>query len=102
MTDSFIPVNGTSRNKNWSRDYGPDVDRAKKAKKKEVQKAIDTLADAEGLPVYFEAAEDIIEDKSLAKALSEDQKIVVMTSYYAYLRRKSIKDEEVAIALLLM
>jgi hypothetical protein len=28
---------GTSWNSNWAKDYGPDVDKAKKAPKKEVQ-----------------------------------------------------------------
>ena len=71
-------------------EYGSDVDKAKKASKKEVTTAINTLANSEALPVYFEDAGEIVEEFPLAKSLSEGQTIVAMNN------------EDAAVMLLLM
>ena len=93
----------TSWNQNWATDYGPDVDRARKAKPEEVQKAIDTIAAAEDLPLYFEQAQDIVERRSLAGQLQQDDEslLAVMTAYYAFLRWQREDDETAIIALLM-
>jgi|TARA_R110000782_G_scaffold1689_2_gene6550 hypothetical protein len=78
---------GTSWNSNWAKEYGPDVDKAKKAPKKEVQKAIKALT-SKKVDAYFEEAVDIAKSKSLAAELmkNEPELITVMTAYYAHQR----------------
>ena len=92
----------TSWNPNWAKDYGPDVDRAKKATEFEVQAAIKTLT---GEPVdrYFEEAIEIVSIRSLASELMEDQGdlITVMTAYYAWQRRMQDEDDIAALLLLI-
>jgi len=98
---AVIMAAGTSWNPNWATDYGPDVDRAKKAKKKEVQAALGALATAE-LPEHFEEAQESAAKHPLASDLMkhQDELIQVMTAYYAWQRR--MKDEDDVAALLLL
>lgn len=93
---------GTTWNKNWAQEYGPDVDRAKKAKRKDVQKAIKALREAPELEPIEEAQE--IAKRSLAKDLAAGSAdlITVMTAYYALKRWKKRKENEIATLLLLM
>ena len=95
----IVPT-GTSWNPNWARDYGPDVDRARKADKVEVQEAIDVMASAQ-IPEAIEEAQEIAQERSLAAELMKDDDsfLIVMTAYYAYLRWR---DEEDAIIVLMM
>lgn len=94
---------GTAWNPNWATDYGPDVDRAREAKPEEVQEAINVIASAAELPSYFEQAQDIVERRSLAGALMQDDEslVAVMTAYYAFLRWQREDDETAIIALLM-
>jgi len=98
---AVIMAAGTSWNPNWATDYGPDVDRAKKAKKKEVQAAIKTLA-SEVVDEHFEEAQESAAKHPLASDLMkhQDELIQVMTAYYAWQRR--MKDEDDVAALLLL
>jgi len=88
-----VTASGTSWNPNWAKDYGPDVDKAKKAPKKEVQKAIKTLK-SEPVNKYFEEAVEIAIKRSLASDLMKDEKelVTVMTAYYAH--RRMMQDEQ--------
>jgi hypothetical protein len=99
-TSTGVPA-GTAWNKNWAIDYGPDVDKAKKASKMEVQEAMEALVRPDDLPVYFEEAQEIVERRSLASDLIDDEKIVVMTSYYAYQRWLRDEDDVAAVLLLI-
>lgn len=88
-------------NRDWAKDYGPDVDKAKIAKLDEVQEAIDVLSN-QSLPEYFEDAQEIIEKRPLATELikRKPEMINVMTAYYNY-KRWQKKRNETAILLLL-
>ena len=91
---------GTGWNKNWGTDYGPDVDKAKKATRKDVQKAVKALRAAPGLEPIEEAQE--IAKRSLVENLtagSADQ-ITVMTAYYQLKRWKKKQNDIAAILLL--
>jgi len=95
-----VGATGTSWNPNWARDYGPDVDRARKADAVEVQEAIDVMASAP-IPEAVEEAREIAQERSLASELMKDDNrlLIVMTAYYAYVRWR---DEEDAILMLMM
>ena len=75
---------GTSWNKDWATDYGPDVDKARKARPTEVTKALEALNQAESLPELFDEAREIAEKRSLASDLMKDDfsLVLVMTAYY--------------------
>ena len=96
------PTNaGTSWNPNWATDYGPDVDKAKKAKLDEVQEAIDVLSN-KTLPEYFEEAQTLVERKPMAFDLmrAQDDVMSVLTAYYAYKRWQKKRNKMAAILLL--
>ena len=92
---------GTSWNPNWATDYGPDVDKAKKAPKKEVQAAIKTLK-SKPVDKHFEEAVEIAK-RSLASDLMKDEQdlITVMTAYYAHKRMMQDEQDMAAIIRLL-
>mgnify|MGYP006970151086 CR=1 FL=1 len=93
---------GTSWNPNWATDYGPDVDKAKKATESEVQAALATLTDA-AVDEYFGEAIEIVNTRSLASELMEDEGdlITVLTAYYAWQRRMQDEDDIATLLLLL-
>ena len=88
-------------NRDWARDYGPDVDKAKKAKLDEVQEAIDALSN-KTLPEHFEEAQTLIERKPMAYELmkAQDDLVSVMTAYYAFKRWQKKRNKMAAILLL--
>ena len=92
---------GTSWNPNWATDYGPDVDKAKKAPKKEVQAAIKTLK-SKPVDKHFEEAVEIAK-RSLASDLMKDEQelVTVMTAYYAHKRMMQDEQDMAAIIRLL-
>jgi hypothetical protein len=94
-------ASGTSWNLDWAKDYGPDVDKAKKAPKKEVQAAIKALT-TKVTDGYFEEAQENAAKHPLAADLMQHQEelIQVMTAYYAWQRR--MQDENDMAALLLL
>jgi hypothetical protein len=93
----------TGWNKTWAEDYGPNVDKARKAKEVEVQVAIDALKEAKGLPVYFEDAKQEVKKRTLAADLMKhDTELVsVMTAYYSYLKWKRDEDDVTSLLLLM-
>lgn len=88
-------------NRDWAQDYGPDVDKAKKAKLDEVQTAIDALSNAT-LPEYFEEAQSVVERKPMAYELmkAQDDLVSVMTAYYQFKRWQKKRNKVAAILLL--
>ena len=95
---------GTSWNPNWASDYGPDVDRARKAREAEVQRAKEALTKAPDIEPIEDAQS--IARRSLASELmsNEADKIALMTAYYEYVRwrkRRKADDEKAAELLLL-
>ena len=97
-----VTAAGTSWNPNWAKDYGPDVDRAKKAEEFEVRAAIKTLT-GKAVDEYFEEAVEIVKTTSLASELMKDQGdlVIVMTAYYAWQRRMQDEKDIAAIIRLL-
>ena len=91
---------GTSWNKCWSEQYGPDCDRAKKAGREEVKKAVRALKAAPPIEAIEEEQE--IAKRSLVSDLmkNETQKIDVLTAYYAYKRWQKKRNAIAAILLL--
>lgn len=97
---------GTSWNPTWATDYGPDADRAKKAKKAEVVRAIVEIKEAERLPAVFNDAKEIARRSrkpgDLAAELmagDDDSLVRLMTAYYAMRRQE---EEELAVLLLVI
>jgi len=99
----FAPGRGTSWNKNWATEYGPDVDKARKARPDDVQEAIKALTSEESLPPLFEDAVEVAQKRSLAAELMQDDEslICVMTAYYALLRWRECEEDDI-IALLML
>ena len=97
-----ITASGTSWNPNWAKEYGPDVDKAKKAPRKEVQAAIKTLKKSKAVDKHFEEAVEIAK-RSLASDLMKDEQelITVMTAYYAHKRMMQDEQDMAAIIRLL-
>ena len=91
---------GTAWNKNWSTDYGPDVDRAKKARPEEVREAVEAFNHADSLPLYFDEAVEI-SSKPLSEILKDDTELI-MVAYYQLLRWRKQEDDDIAAILLLM
>ena len=92
---------GTSWNRTWAEEYGPDVDKARKAGKDEVRIAIMAIAQAPEREA-LEDAKEIVERRSLATELMKNDTdlVAVMTAYYAYQRRKKKQNDIAAILLL--
>ncbi len=77
---------GTAWNPSWSSDYGPDVDRAKKADREEVAAAVETLSAAPDLEP-IEAAQELARRSLASEMMSEEaDKVVLLTAYYEYQR----------------
>jgi len=105
ITSSGRVSAGTSWNKDWAKDYGPDAARARAAEKKQVQNAITTLSRAPEIAPIAEA--QAIAKRSLPTELmgKSADKMTVMLAYYEYLRwqrRKRADDERAAELLLLL
>jgi hypothetical protein len=99
----FAPGNvkaGTSWNPNWATDYGPDVDKAKKASKREVERAVEELTLVPDMEP-IERAQDIAKVSLVSELMQKESDLIaVMTAYYALKRWK--KRNAIAAILLLM
>ncbi len=95
---------GTAWNKDWAKTYGPDAERARSARQKELQRAKTTLSRADRVPEISDI--QALAKRSLTAELMSDEadKVVVMLAYYELLRwRKRMKaDDEKAAELLLL
>ena len=91
-------------NKDWAQTYGPDAERARSARQKELQRAKTTLSRADRVPEISDI--QALAKRSLTAELMSDEadKVVVMLAYYELLRwRKRMKeDDEKAAELLLL
>jgi hypothetical protein len=95
-------AHGTGWNKNWATEYGPDVDKARKARPDDVQEAIKALSSEVSLPPLFDDAVDVAKRSLAADLMRDDESLViVMTAYYAYLRWCQQEEDDI-IALLML
>lgn len=108
-----VTSHGGSWNKDWAKVYGPekrehDIERAKKAKAKEVAKAIRVIKAAEHVPPSVQEAKHIVHAMPVKRSLTADLmadkqvKVEVMTAYYEYVRWLQKDEADIAAILRLL